>query len=587
MSAPRIEGLRWQRFIGSGGFADVHLYRQARPRRSVAVKVLKGLEPALREQFTAEADAMVELEDHPNITPVYFTGVSDDGRHYLVMPYYPQENYADRARRGPLPVAEALSVGIQVAGAVDAAHRGGILHRDIKPANILVDKHGAPRLSDFGIAGRVGVTETGDVAMSVPWASPEVVAGHASAYTSDIYSLAATTWHLLAGRSPFEVPAGDNSTDALVRRIQDPAARPFPLPPGVPAELEKVLLRGLSRDPAHRHQAARDFALALQAVEYRQGTPTTTITMVSTPRPAEPLYQHTFGPRGTPQPEPEDLDKTAVKRDGDDDPVDEAPAETSYTPKAPTETGFRPRRQPAPETGHQQQPAAETSYRPRGQAAPETSVQPRNPLPPQGFAPLAQRPPGTSGPQGHPRPDSRPTPPRYDSGPRYDQPAPRPTPPPPPAQQPRQDTLPQGPPPQPPAEQKKPLAAIALGAVAVLAAVVTGVILFTGGGGGKSPSSTVAAPPKVVQEDVPPGKPTLVASRVDPATVRFTWTYSAQFSSDTYAWRTADGQRSGTSPTPVLTLPSPAGTPVCVQVKVVRADGSNASAEWSPQSCAS
>src|SRR4051794_11368516 len=192
----------------------------------VAVKVLKseGLTDALRQQFVEEADTMAALGDHPNIVQVFRSGTSDDGRPYLVMKYYPPPNLAMRARAERFSVEDVLRTGIQLASAVETAHRARITHRDIKPANVLISAYGAPGLTDFGIAGRgaregdVEAETTDDVGVSVPWAPPEVLYGQSNGdERSDVYSLAATLWQLLVGRSPFEVPGGDNSAYALMR----------------------------------------------------------------------------------------------------------------------------------------------------------------------------------------------------------------------------------------------------------------------------------------------------------------------------------------------------------------------------------
>jgi serine/threonine protein kinase len=155
---PEIPGLVYVQPVGSGGYADVFLYEQQMPRMNVAVKVLKGegLTPAIRRQFADEADTMAQLADHPYIVQVFRSDTAADGRPYLVMKYYPPPNLALRARSERFTVDEVLRTGIQLASAVETAHRAGITHRDIKPANVLVSQYGAPGLTDFGIAGRGG-----------------------------------------------------------------------------------------------------------------------------------------------------------------------------------------------------------------------------------------------------------------------------------------------------------------------------------------------------------------------------------------------------------------------------------------------
>ncbi|WP_051386179.1 serine/threonine protein kinase [Actinokineospora inagensis] len=481
MSAPPIPGLVFVRFLGSGGFAEVHLYRQAEPKREVAVKVLKAV-----GRFTAEADAMAELGDHPHIAQVFYTGITADGRSYLVMPYYPRPNFAERARTERIGVGEALQVGVKIANAVQSAHAVGILHRDIKPANVLVDRLGEPRLADFGIAGRVAAAHGADgVLMSVPWSPPEVLRGEPSTFQSDVYSLGATVWHLLAGRSPFEVPDGDNGVDALVRRIETTPAKTTGRP-GVPDALEQVLLRAMAPDPADRFGTAREFALALRAVEQSGVFPEQ--TTVLPPRPvAKP------------------------------DPV----AETRSRPVEETRARVRP----------------------NGAARPPAYVDPpknSRPAPVEPVATTVARPPKTVA----------------------------------------SDTVNE--------RERRPWAALTLGAVALVAAAVTGAVLLSGTPASRQP--TAPADPGVRDQnagglDAPPGKPTISATRVDAATLRFRWTYSAQFATDSYVYRTADSSRSETATTPSVDISAPAGTRVCLQVKVVRADGGNGSADWSPPGC--
>jgi serine/threonine protein kinase len=275
---PKIPGLVFVQPLGSGGYADVFLYEQQSPRMPVAVKVLKseGLTDALRQQFVEEADTMAALGDHPYIVQVFRSGASDDGRPYLVMKYYPPPNLAMRARAERFSVEDVLRTGIQLASAVETAHRAHITHRDIKPANVLVSAYGAPGLTDFGIAGR-GAREgdapaetTDDVGVSVPWAPPEVLYGQSNGdERSDVYSLAATLWQLLVGRSPFEIPGGDNSAYALMPRIRS-TAPPATGRQDVPAGLERLLAQAMAKDPAHRPASALEFARALQAVEQQQ-----------------------------------------------------------------------------------------------------------------------------------------------------------------------------------------------------------------------------------------------------------------------------------------------------------------------------
>lgn len=269
---PQLPGFTHLELLGSGGFADVYLYEQELPRRRVAVKVLLPERiSASAAQFTAEANVMAMLSTHPAIVTIYQAGVSSDGRPYLVMEYCPRPNLQVRYRREPFSAAEALRVGIQVAAAVETAHRAGVLHRDIKPANILVTEYNRPALTDFGIAStsQSGTEATG---MSIPWSPPEAFAADApgglaqSGPRTDVYQLGATIYTLLAGRSPFELPGQRNGSAELIERIER-----MPLPaidrPDVPTSLYATLARAMAKNPAERYPSAVAFARALQKVQ--------------------------------------------------------------------------------------------------------------------------------------------------------------------------------------------------------------------------------------------------------------------------------------------------------------------------------
>jgi serine/threonine protein kinase len=267
---PEISGFQHEQLLGSGGFADVFLYEQRMPRRRVAIKVLlsEALTPGARENFDAEANLMAQLSTHPSIVTIYQADIAQDGRPYLVMEYCSRPNLAARYRREKISVAEALRIGIQVAGAVETAHRAGILHRDIKPANILTTEYNRPALTDFGISvTMVGGGDDAAVGMSIPWSPPEVFGQNASSGPGgDIYALGATVYTLLAGRSPFEVPGGSNGGLDLITRIQQsPLSRTGRA--DVPDSLEQILATSMAKREEDRFGSALEFARALQKVQ--------------------------------------------------------------------------------------------------------------------------------------------------------------------------------------------------------------------------------------------------------------------------------------------------------------------------------
>ena len=274
---PEIPGLRFLEHLGVGGFADVYRYEQL--GRSVAVKVLTAdLSHNSQQAFEAEANQMARLSNHPSIVSIYHAGAAPDGRSYLVMEVCQPRTLDDRIKSRTYPVAKALEITIQIAGAVESAHRMGVLHRDIKPANILFTEFGRAALTDFGISvstqeGQQGV----GVGVSPGWAPPEqVTKGQPMGPGSDVYSLAATCWAMLGGRSPMIVPGGDNSNLALMAR-----ARNEPVPPlrreDVPESLERVLRTAMAKPADQRYPSALELGRALQAIQTSLHLPVTPI----------------------------------------------------------------------------------------------------------------------------------------------------------------------------------------------------------------------------------------------------------------------------------------------------------------------
>jgi serine/threonine protein kinase len=289
---PELPGYRFVRPLGTGGFSDVYLYEQLLPHRTVAVKVLLAdVGSSSHASFTSEANLMARLSTHPFIVTIHDAGLAPDGRPYLVMEFCSRPNLAERYKAAPLSVADALRVGVQLASAVETAHRAGILHRDIKPGNVLTNDYGYPALTDFGIAagadsvptGRDGggsdpeASTGGSVGLSVPWSPPEMfldLPEHDA--RSDVFSLAATLHTVLAGRTPFEVPGGPNTPVDLMSRIERGQVTALRRD-DVPRTLAAVLARGMSANRADRYASALEFGRALQRVELELGFAPTTL----------------------------------------------------------------------------------------------------------------------------------------------------------------------------------------------------------------------------------------------------------------------------------------------------------------------
>ncbi|CAN7283722.1 serine/threonine-protein kinase [Arthrobacter sp. LjRoot14] len=266
---PAIPGFTYVSLLGSGGFSDVYLYEQDRPRRKVAVKVLLSdlKTEGARRRFESEANLMAQLSSHPYIVTIFEAEVTEDGHSYLAMEYCSRPSLDVRYRRQRFSVDEVLAVGIQVASAVETAHRAGIAHRDIKPANILVTDYNRPALTDFGISGTLGSDTDEDAGMSIPWSPPEQFRdGPVDGVMVDVWALGATLYTLLAGRSPFVLPGADNSQRELISRITN-----SPVPrlgrADVPESLELALATAMAKSAASRYSSAHAFALALQRIQ--------------------------------------------------------------------------------------------------------------------------------------------------------------------------------------------------------------------------------------------------------------------------------------------------------------------------------
>ena len=194
--------------VGRGGHAVVYRAEQPAFGRTVAVKVITDadLDPVAFERFERERRALGSMSNHPNILTVYDGGVTRSGQAFLVTEYAPRGNLVERvARRGPVPWPEAVATGIKLAGALETAHRRGVVHRDVKPENVLLSDYGEPLLGDFGIARITGgfVTSTTIIRASVAHVPPEVLAGERPRPSTDVYSLASTLLTVIWGRPPF------------------------------------------------------------------------------------------------------------------------------------------------------------------------------------------------------------------------------------------------------------------------------------------------------------------------------------------------------------------------------------------------
>ncbi len=261
--------------IGRGGFGVVYRCAQPELDRAVAVKVLStDLDPDNLDRFLREQRAMGRLSGHPHIMDILQVGVLASGRPFIVMPYHAKDSLEALIRRhGPLDWCETLSIGVKLAGALEAAHRAGTLHRDVKPGNILVTDYGEPQLTDFGIARIAGgfETATGVITGSPAFTAPEVLSGASPTPASDVYSLGATLFCALTGHAAFERRSGEQVIAQFLRITSQPI--PDLRAQGLPADVAAIVERAMAQDPADRPATAAEFGEELRAVQRRNGVP--------------------------------------------------------------------------------------------------------------------------------------------------------------------------------------------------------------------------------------------------------------------------------------------------------------------------
>ena len=251
--------------IGTGGMADVYKAKCHKLNRYVAIKVMKSefsQDKTFVSKFWAEAQSAAGLVN-PNVVNVYDVGV-ENGIYYIVMELVEGitlKKYIEK--RGRLPYKEAVSIAIQVANGMDAAHKHNIVHRDIKPQNIIISKEGKVKVTDFGIA-KVASSSTINTSASmgsVHYISPEQARGGYSDERSDIYSLGITLFEMLTGTVPFD---GDSAVSVAVQHIQDSIPLPSQLVEGVPVSVDKIVLKSTQKKTDRRYQSAAELIVDLK-----------------------------------------------------------------------------------------------------------------------------------------------------------------------------------------------------------------------------------------------------------------------------------------------------------------------------------
>jgi eukaryotic-like serine/threonine-protein kinase len=270
--------------LGAGGMGEVYRARDTRLGRDVAIKVLsadRSAKPEARARFEAEA-RMVSALNHPHICTLYDVGRQED-TYYLVMELLEGETLAERLARGPLPIPEALKIGIQILDALDRAHRSGMVHRDLKPGNIMLTRSGA-KLMDFGLARATALsglatlsgsgeefaesptldtplTAHGTIVGTLQYLAPEQLEGKEADARSDLWAVGCMLYEMAAGRRTFVASSPASLIAAIIEREPPP---PVTLAGKGPPGFERAVMRCLAKDPDQRWQSASDLRSELE-----------------------------------------------------------------------------------------------------------------------------------------------------------------------------------------------------------------------------------------------------------------------------------------------------------------------------------
>ncbi len=250
--------------IGSGGMSDVYRAKDHSLGRDVAIKVLKSdfaQDSSFVTKFRAEAQSAAALE-HPNIVNIYDVG-SEDGLYYIVMEYIEGITLKQYiAKKGRLGYNEALSIAIQMARGIEAAHNKGIVHQDIKPQNIIISKEGKVKVTDFGIARAANSNTIHAGSMgSVHYVSPEQARNGFVSYASDIYSLGIVMYEMVTGRVPFD---GDTPVAIAIQHIQSQMTPPEEIVPGLPIAVSRIIEKCTMKSPERRYASASELLVDLK-----------------------------------------------------------------------------------------------------------------------------------------------------------------------------------------------------------------------------------------------------------------------------------------------------------------------------------
>ena len=258
------------RKVGNGGMATVYKAKCHVLNRYVAVKILKDeftTDEEFIKRFRSEAQAIASLS-HPNIVGVYDVG-NEGNLYYIVMELVQGKTLKEVIQEeGKLSWKWSVNVAIQIASALETAHKNNIVHRDIKPHNIIITEEGVAKVTDFGIAKAVSnstITAFGTTIGSVHYFSPEHARGGFTDAKSDLYSLGVVMYEMLTGRVPFDA---DTPVSVALMHIQEKPTEPILLNPSIPMSVNKIVMKAMQKEPTLRYQSAsemlKDLNMALK-----------------------------------------------------------------------------------------------------------------------------------------------------------------------------------------------------------------------------------------------------------------------------------------------------------------------------------
>ncbi len=358
--------------MGRGGMATVFRAREDRYERDVAIKILPplsspGAGDKLYQRFRRECRLLGRVSQHPYIVTLYDDGMTRANEPYLVMEFCGGGSMFSRlAEQGPLPVEEVLSTGVRMADSLEWAHQLGVMHGDVKPGNILLWQEGEPRLCDFGIGQLADATMGQTSRMSyytVAFAPPEQISEEPLSPRSDLYSLGATLYTMVAGRPPFE-----GHVASVINQVMNDVPSALDAP-ACPPDLSELVVSLLAKDPSQRPESAYSVAETLASIQQQHSfAPTRVYSTAPTRRPDVELATTVAAPAAPLAPETE--------------PADEPPPPESLVetlPVTPPETGILETTADTVAMAPAQHNSAQTAHMPAASSASSSGPVPEQP----------------------------------------------------------------------------------------------------------------------------------------------------------------------------------------------------------------